>query len=143
MTDRTKKLEPNHIVWETSQEFAFQTLKARLTTAPVLRLPDCQQQFLLQTDASDVGIGAVLLQKHSEKNFPVAYASRKLLQRERAYSTIERECLAIVWAIQKFQTYLYGREFVLETDHQPLTYLSVVLGSPTSRRLTPPTDVLS
>ena len=48
---------------------------------------------------------------------------KKLLPRERSYSTIQRECLAIVWAIQKIQAYLYGREFVLETDHQPLVYL--------------------
>ena len=72
---------------------------------------------------ADTGIGAVLLQREDNTDFPVAYASRKLLPRECSYSTIERECLAIVWAVQKFQTYLYGREFVLETDHQPLVYL--------------------
>ena len=123
LTDRTKKREPNHIKWENSQEFAFQTLKERLTTSPVLRLPDCNKLFLLRTDASDIGIGVVLLQREDNVDFPVAYASKKLLPRERSYSTIERECLAIVWAIQKFQTYLYGRAFVLETDHQPLVYL--------------------
>ena len=53
----------------------------------------------------------------------MAYASKKFATREQAYSTIERECLAIVWAVQKFQTYLYGRTFVLQTDHQPLVYL--------------------
>ena len=122
LTDKTKKREPTNIQWGQSQEYAFQTLKERLITAPVLHLPDCQLPFLLRTDASDIGIGAVLLQRQ-ETDFPVAYASRKLLPRECSYSTIERECLAIVWAIQKFQSYLYGREFVLETDHQPLVYL--------------------
>lgn len=56
--------------------------------------------------------------------FPIAYASKKLLPRERAYSTIEKECLALIWAIQKFHIYLYGREFVLETDHHPLIYMN-------------------
>ena len=124
LTDKTKKREPNHIIWENSQEFAFRSLKSCLVKAPVLHLPDINQPFILQTDASDIGLGAVLLQTHGGEKFPVAYASRKLLPRECAYSTIERECLAIVWAVQKFQTYLYGIEFVLQTDHQPLAYLN-------------------
>ena len=53
----------------------------------------------------------------------MACASRKLLNRESHYSTIEKECLAIVWAVQKFQNFLYGKAFILETDHQPLLYL--------------------
>ena len=56
--------------------------------------------------------------------FPVAYASRKLLPREQNYSTIERECLAIVWALQKFEVYLCGQHFVIQTDHQPLVYMN-------------------
>ena len=122
--DKTKKAEPNHIRWENSQESAFQTLKTCLVTPPVLHLPDPQKPFILQTDASSVGLGAVLLQEHSDEKFPVAYASRKLLPREQAYSTIEKECLAILWSVQKFQTYLCGQEFLLQTDHQPLTYLN-------------------
>jgi hypothetical protein len=78
----------------------------------------------LRTDASEKGIGGVLLQKHGDITFPVCFASRKLLPRETRYSTIEREGLAIVWSIQKFQCYLYGREFILQTDHAPLVYMS-------------------
>jgi len=80
--------------------------------------------FTLQTDASDIGIGAVLTQPDdSGVKHPVAFASRKLLPREKRYSTIERECLAIIWDVSKFQEYLYRKEFRLETDHQPLQYL--------------------
>ena len=68
--------------------------------------------------------GAVLLQEHEGVKLPVSYASRKLLAREMGYSVIEKECLGIVWGIQKFESYLYGREFMLETDHQPLVYLN-------------------
>lgn len=76
-----------------------------------------------QTDASDVGV-AVLLQYEDGVKKPVAYASKKLSKSQVNYSTIEKECYAIAWAVQKFQRYLYGQEFYLETDHQPLVYLS-------------------
>ncbi|CAC5377451.1 unnamed protein product [Mytilus coruscus] len=80
--------------------------------------------FVLMTDASDRGIGAVLMQNQENIKMPIAYASRKLKKSEVIYSTIEKECFVIVWVIQKFQRYLYGREFILETDNQPLTYLN-------------------
>ena len=133
LTDRTRNSEPNKIRWEICQEKAFTTLKQKLANPPVLHLPDLTQDFILRTDASNIGLGAVLLQTHQEERFPVAYASKKLLKREQAYSTIERECLAIVWAVKKFEPYLYGREFVLETDHHPLAYLNSV--SPANGRL--------
>ena len=82
------------------------------------------EPFVLQTDASDRSIGAVLLQEEQGKKLPVAYASRKLKGSEVSYATIEKECLAIVWAVQKFQCYLYGNECILETDHKPLVYLN-------------------
>ena len=63
------------------------------------------------------------MQEHQGVNHPVAFCSRKFLPREKRYSVIERECLALVWAVQKFQKYLYGVEFILETDHQPLVFL--------------------
>lgn len=64
------------------------------------------------------------MQRHDGVLHPVAYASRKLLPREVRYSTVEREALALVWAIQKFHVYLLGKCFVLQTDHQPLAYIN-------------------
>ena len=124
LTDLTKKKSPNVIKWGETQEKAFSILKRLLVAEPILRLPDMTKPFLLRTDTSDAGIGAVLLQQHEGKLFPVAYASKKLLPRERNYSIMEKECLAVVWAVKRFNVYLYGAPFVLQTDHQPLAYLN-------------------
>ena len=123
LTDLTKKGRPNQVDWQDEHERAFKTLKDMLTRSPILRLPDFDKEFILQTDASDSGVGAALLQRFEDGLFPIAYASKKLLQREKNYSVIERECLAIVFGIKKFQKYLYGTHFVLQTDHAPLTYI--------------------
>ena len=123
LTDLTKKGQPNKIIWGPNQAKAFKTLRDLLTSAPILRLPDLSRQFILRTDASDVGVGAVLLQCYEDGIFPVAYASKKLLPREQNYSVIERECLAIVYGVKKFQKYIYGTSFVIQTDHAPLAYL--------------------
>ena len=123
LTDLTKGGQPKKVQWGPSQEKSFQTMKELLTQAPILRLPDFSKPFIVQTDASDTGVGAALLQDFDDGRFPVAYASKKLLPRERNYSVIERECLAIVFAVQKYQKYLYGTEFILHTDHRPLTYI--------------------
>jgi len=111
------------VKWEEPQENAYQTLKQHLLNKPVLKLPDVTKTHVLCTDSSNVGVGAVLLQEHGGVFFPIAYASEKLSRIEQAYSTMERECLALVWAVKKFQMYLYGKPFVLETVHQPLMYL--------------------
>ena len=124
LTDLTKKGEPAKVRWNQEQEYAFQTLINLLSKSPILCLPDFEKQFIVRTDASDIGVGAVLLQEHQGCKFPVCYASKKLLEREKAYSVIEKECLAVVWAIKKFQSYLYGTHFLLETDHEPLVYLN-------------------
>ena len=123
LTDKTKAKEPNRITWGENQQLAFNKLKQCISKAPILMLPGFEKQFIKRTDASDLGIGAILLQDHGGISFPVAFASRKLLSRERAYSSIEKECLALVWGIQTFQSYLYGKHFLLETDHQPLAYI--------------------
>ena len=123
LTDLTKKFKPNLVDWREEHERAFTTLSRAITESPILCLPDMEKGFFLRTDASDTGIGAVLLQDYLGTKFPVSYASRKLLDRETRYSVIEKECLGIVWGIQKFEQYLYGRKFILQTDHAPLVYL--------------------
>ena len=128
LTDLTKKNRPNSLkYWQDHIERAFQTLKNRLTSSSILRLPVFQEgkPFVLRTDASDIGPGAVLLQDfEGEGRLPIVYASKKLLPQERNYSVIETECLGIIiGGVEKFRKYLYGAEFLLETDHKPLSYM--------------------
>lgn len=122
LSDLTRKRAPSNVIWTDACEQAFLTLKDRLTSDAVVRLPDLSKDFVLRTDACDTGLGAVLLQEHDGMLFPVAYGSRKLSKAERNYSVSERECLGIVFRISRLERYLYGRKFVLETDHQPLAY---------------------
>ena len=110
-------------VWDESCETSFCELKRLLTTAPVLAFPDFDEEFVLTTDASSIGLGAVLSQRISGSERPVAYASRCLTKVEARYSATERECLAVVWAVRHFAVYLQGRQFTLQTDHCPLTFL--------------------
>ena len=122
LTDLTKKGAPDTLIWTDVQEQAFQTLKRHICVQPVLCLPDMSKPFILQTDASADGIGAILLQEVDGVKHPVAYTSKKLLPRERNYSTIEREAFAIIWGIQKFQNYLMGTHFLLR---QTTTHYSI------------------
>ncbi|XP_063813504.1 uncharacterized protein LOC135052435, partial [Pseudophryne corroboree] len=129
MTDLTKKKLPKIVDWTTACELAFQSLKTALVQAPVLMAPDYSKNFVVQTDASQYGLGAVLSQEGPDgQEHPVAYLSRKLLPREVGYATIEKECLAIVWAVKKLQPYLYGRHFTVVTDHNPLRWLQHTTG---------------
>ena len=102
----------------------------RLTTSePVLKLPIPTLPFVVRTDASNTSVGCVLLQYHDDVPHPIFYGSRKLLDREKRYSVIERECLAVVYGINKFKYYLLGSPFILEVDHKPLIYLNKFKGS--------------
>ena len=124
LSDLTKKSAPNTLHWTEPCQKAFDTLRERLCSSPVLRCPDLAAQFVLQTDASERGVGAVLSQQGPDgQEHPVGYFSRKYSAREQNYSTVEKECLAIKLATQAFQVYLLGREFVVETDHRALEWL--------------------
>ena len=123
---------PNQVVWTAGCAAAFEKLKFLLCSAPVFQVPNFEKQFILQTDASERGVGAVLSQlDESGADHPVAYFSRKLLPREERYSTVEKECLAIKLGIQAFSVYLLGRPFTVQMDHHALQWLDRVKESNT------------
>ena len=123
LTDMTRKSSPIKLKWTQESEDAFKDLKNCLCEKPVLQCPDFTLPFTVQTDASGVGLGAVLLQGEAEDLLPVQYISRKLFPRERRYSTVEKEALAIKWALDTLKYYLIGKEFILETDHRALQWI--------------------
>jgi hypothetical protein len=110
-------------VWEASQEVAFQTLKQKTMSQPILQYPDFSKEFVMTTDASNEGAGAVLSQGSIGKDLPTAYASRKFNMSEQNYSTVEKELAVIVWGIKHFRPYLYGKRFKIVSDHKPLTWI--------------------
>ena len=111
-------------LWTDQHQNAFQTLKQHLCSAPVLAYPDFDRPFLLQTDASDVGLGAVLAQRDiNGQERVIAYASYTLSQREKNYSTMEKEALAIVFAVKHFRVYLLRKKFLVITDNNALRWL--------------------
>lgn len=102
----------------------FNDCKQMLTTDPILKYPDFSRKFILETDASDFALGAVLSQKFEDgKEHPIAYASRTLNETECNYSATEKELLAIVWATKHFRPYIFGTVFEIRTDHKPLVWL--------------------
>lgn len=106
LSDFLRKSQREPLQWSEDLLMRFEHLKDALSSKPVLRLPNPVMPFVLRTDASNLGLGAVLLQYYDGTPHPVAYASRKLLDRERKYATIEKEALAIVFGISKFDFYL-------------------------------------
>ena len=111
--------------WTNKQEESFEILKEKLTNAPIIKYPNWDKEFILHTDASGFALGEVLSQKgESEKDeHVIAYASKSLTESERKWSTTELECLAIIWAVEKFHYYLAGRKFKIITDHYALKWL--------------------
>ena len=107
---------------EKRQQDAFDRLKERLIKAPILQYPDYEEPFILFIDASMTGLGAVLAQKKNGKEVVIAYASRSTNQHEANYSITDLECLAVVWAVQHFQHYLFNH-FTIVTDHSALKWL--------------------
>ena len=99
-------------------------MKKALTETLTLIHPDFEKDFILSTDASGYALGVVLEQEGNDKKLhPVGYASKTLTKAEQKYSTTELECFAVLWGVEKFHHYLYGRRFKVITDHQALTWL--------------------
>lgn len=113
-------------LWSPQCEDAFNSVKALLCSTPVLAAPDFGQPFKLEVDASDCGAGAVLLQEDSDGiEHPLCYFSKKFNQHQRRYSTIEKETLALLLALQHFEVYLGSSTLpiIIYTDHNPLVFL--------------------
>jgi len=106
-----------------TQQEAFERLKEKLCSAPVLVFPNFKLPFILTTDASVVAVGAILSQVQNGLERPIAYASRQLNIAERAYTVSEQEMLALVWATKQFRCYLFGKQFLVRTGHSALKYL--------------------
>ena len=110
--------------WSPECDGAFKVLKNALCSAPVLGYAQYQRPFIVETDASHLGLGAVLSQEQEGRRVVIAYASRRLRKPERQYSSMKLEMLALKWAVTtKFRADLYGGEFVIYTDNNPLKYL--------------------
>ena len=117
-TERKQKF-----VWTDDCSKAFETLKNRMVSSPILAHPDFTKSFTLDTDASDQAIGAVLSQQIDGKEHAIAYASRTLTRSERRYCVTRKELLALVYFVKYFRHYLYGRAFTVRTDHGSLRWL--------------------
>ena len=116
--------------WTLNCKKAFYDLKNALISGPVLKFPDFKEQFILTTDASNLGLGAVL----SQKGHSCLFISRTLYKAEEKYTTSETELLAIVWAMKRLRQYLLGNKFKIQTDHKALVWLHNVK-DPSSRLL--------
>jgi hypothetical protein len=128
---------PLHSLLKKNAKFEWlgeQEALQKLMSQPLLQYPDFSKEFILSTNASNEGIGAVLAQGQLEKELPIAYASRSLNMAERNYSTSEKELLVIVRSTKHFRPYLYGRKFKITTDHKPLMWIMNVK-DPSSRLL--------
>lgn len=101
------------------EQQAFDTLKQALIQAPVLALPDFTKVFTVETDASDLGMRAVLMQGH-----PISFLSKSFCERNKGLSTYEKECMVVLLAIDKWRSYLQHKEFILKTDHRSLLFLT-------------------
>ena len=109
--------------WLDIHQESFDKLKGEICKDSVLKNPDFNRKFILQTDASQIGMGAVLQQEFEDGRHPVMFISKKFSGAECNYAVIEKECYAIVWAVKMLWVYLEGKEFTVISDHAPLQWL--------------------
>ena len=113
----------SHWSWGPKQHKAFEEAKNLLTSSSMLTHYDPSKPLILACDASPYGIGAVLSHKVEDDELPIAFASRSLAPAEKNYSQIDKEALAIVFGVKHFHQYLFGRHFMIKSDHKPLQHL--------------------
>ncbi|GFV91998.1 retrovirus-related Pol polyprotein from transposon 297 [Trichonephila clavipes] len=126
LTDALKgRAKKGEITWTTECENAFRELKGKLIDKPVLYAPNFEREFIVQTDASNAGMGAVLIQLTEQgEEHPILYLSKKFSEVEKRYCTTEKECASIVFAIKRLHYYLDGNSFLVMIDHNPLVWLN-------------------
>lgn len=129
LSDLTKNSWPRNVRCLEDCERAFQTLKEHVIQEPIVFHSDFSKLFILQTEASEVGLWAVLSQERDGEEHVVLYLSQKLFPLEVKYSTIEREALAVKWVIETLRYYLLGSPFHLITDHAPLRWINTMKDS--------------
>ncbi|KAH0812109.1 hypothetical protein GEV33_010682 [Tenebrio molitor] len=115
--------------WTEEAQQAFEALKEAMSRPLHLHRPDPRKRFFLQTDASGVGIAAVLYQEEEDRRLVISHASAKLNQTQQKYHINEQECLAIVWAVRRYRAYLEDQEFTLRTDNKALLWLNTAKNS--------------
>jgi hypothetical protein len=127
----TNLLKKKAFIWSDSATIAFQALKEAMQTTPVLQLPNFEKQFIVETDACDLGIGAVLMQDQH----PIAFLSKPLAVSHQHLPIYDKEFLALLMAVERWRSYLQRGEFIIKTDHHSLSYLDdQQLQSPLQRK---------
>ncbi|CEM32443.1 unnamed protein product [Vitrella brassicaformis CCMP3155] len=125
LTDKLSAKAPDKFAWTSEMREAFYRLKKELCSEPILRLPDFSKTFILKTDASDRGVGGVLVQEDADgTEHPVLYVSRKFnATEEKSWWPTEKEAFALYWCVKTLRPYLDGRHFIIKTDHSALKYI--------------------
>lgn len=127
LKNRSKPKTP--FEWCDDHQKAFDNLKSELTKPPVVTLPDTSKPFIVRTDASGTGMGAVLLQELDGHRRIIEYASKQFDATQRRYPTIKQEATAVLWALRRWRHFLLGGGFTLETDHRPLLWLDSMINA--------------
>jgi len=135
LTDLTRKHVPNRVPWSDVHQRALESLKTKLCDATRLHTVEYGKPFGLLVDASGIAVGGCLIQwELGGQEKPIAFASAKLTDTQRAWATIEREAYAVIFALRKFKTFIFGARIIVYSDHNPLTYLNDCV--PKSAKLT-------
>jgi len=124
LTDLTGKHAPGAVTWNDELEEAFECLRQKLCSPPVLSIPNIGKPYCVHTDASGFAVAAAIGQLDATGNErPIAFASRKLSGPQLGWATIEKEAYAIIWALNRFRNILYGSAITIFSDHNPLQYI--------------------